>query len=53
MGTTGKLELASKINELPQVKAIENGWQYLELDCNGWMVSVSVKPLEEVDGCTG
>jgi hypothetical protein len=44
MTTTGKLELTIKINELPQVKVIENGWQYFELDCGGRIVSVSVKP---------
>jgi hypothetical protein len=44
MATTGKLELTIKINELPQGKTIENGWQYFELDCDGRIVSVSVKP---------
>jgi hypothetical protein len=44
MTTTGKLEIIIKITELPEVKAIENGWQYFELDCNGRIVSVSVKP---------
>jgi hypothetical protein len=44
MATTGKLELTIKINELPQGKTIENGWQYFELDYDGRIVSGSVKP---------
>jgi hypothetical protein len=44
MATTGKLDLTIKINELPQAKSIENGWKYFELDCDGRIVSVSVKP---------
>jgi hypothetical protein len=44
MATTGKLDLTIKINELPQAKGIENGWKHFELDCDGRIVSVSVKP---------
>jgi hypothetical protein len=33
-----------KINELPQAKAIENGWQQFEIDCDGRIISVTVKP---------
>jgi hypothetical protein len=44
MATAGKLELIIKISELPDVKAVENGWQYFELDCEGRTVSVTVKP---------
>jgi hypothetical protein len=44
MPTTGKLELTIKINELPQAKTLQNGWQSFELDCDGRIVSVSVKP---------
>ncbi|MBW4689896.1 MAG: fertility inhibition FinO-like protein [Komarekiella atlantica HA4396-MV6] len=39
-----KLEITIKINELPQPKTIENGWQQLELDCDGQIISVIVKP---------
>jgi hypothetical protein len=35
MATAGKLELIIKISELPDVKVVENGWQYFELDCGG------------------
>jgi hypothetical protein len=44
MPTTGKLELTIKINELPQAKTLQNGWQSFELDCDDRIVSVSVKP---------
>jgi hypothetical protein len=44
MPTTGKLELIIKISELPQVKTVENGLQHFELDCNGRIFSVTVKP---------
>jgi hypothetical protein len=44
MPTTGKLELTIKINELPQAKTLQNGWQSFELDCDDQIVSVSVKP---------
>ncbi|MBD6620638.1 fertility inhibition FinO-like protein [Komarekiella sp. 'clone 1'] len=40
----GKLEITIKINELPQPKTIENGWQQFELDCDGQIISVTVKP---------
>ena len=42
--TQGKLEVTIKINELPQAKTIENGWQQFEIDCDGRIVSVTVKP---------
>jgi hypothetical protein len=44
MTTQGKLEVTVKISELPQAKAIENGWQQFEIDCDGRIVSVTVKP---------
>ena len=40
----GKLELTIKINELPEVKTVENGWQQFEIDCDGRIISVTVKP---------
>ena len=44
MPTAGKLELIIKISELPEVKTVENGLQYFELDCNGRIFAVTVKP---------
>ncbi|MEH2060645.1 MAG: fertility inhibition FinO-like protein [Nostoc sp.] len=40
----GKLEVAIKINEVPQSKTIENGWQQFEIDCDGRIISITVKP---------
>jgi hypothetical protein len=44
MTVTGKLELTIKINELPNAATIENGWKSFEIDCDGRIVSVTVKP---------
>lgn len=40
----GKLEVTIKINELPEAKTVENDWQQFELDCDGRIISVKVKP---------
>jgi len=42
--TQGKLEVTVKINELPEAKTVENGWQRFEIDCDGRIISVTVKP---------
>lgn len=44
MPIQGKLELTIKINELPDAKTVENGWQQFELDCDGRIISVTVRP---------
>lgn len=45
MATPGKLELTIKISEFPaNVMTVENGWKSFELDCDGRIVSVIVKP---------
>jgi hypothetical protein len=44
MGTTEILEPTIKINELPQAKRLQSSWQSFELDCDGRIVSISVKP---------
>ena len=45
MATVGKLELVIKIGEFPtDVKTVENNWKSFELDCNGRIFSVTVKP---------
>ncbi|MEP0755632.1 fertility inhibition FinO-like protein [Trichocoleus sp. Lan] len=45
MTTQGKLELTIKISEFPaDVKTVENGWKSFEIDCDGQIVSVTVKP---------
>ncbi|MDP5017643.1 fertility inhibition FinO-like protein [Anabaena sp. UHCC 0187] len=40
----GKLEVTIKINELPEAKTTDNGWQQFEIDCDGRIISVTVKP---------
>ncbi|WP_375513238.1 fertility inhibition FinO-like protein [uncultured Nostoc sp.] len=40
----GKLEITIKINELPQPKTIENGWQQFDLECDGRIITITVKP---------
>ncbi|GAX45953.1 hypothetical protein NIES4075_69740 [Tolypothrix sp. NIES-4075] len=42
--TQGKLEITIKINELPQAKTLENGWQQFEVDCDSRIISVTLKP---------
>lgn len=39
----GKLEITIKINELPQSKDIECGWQHFDLDCDRQIISATVK----------
>ena len=40
----GKLELTIKINELPQSRTVKNSWQQFEVDCDGQVFRVTVKP---------
>lgn len=40
----GKLEITIKIAELPNATAVENGWQHFQIDCDGRIISVTVKP---------
>ena len=40
----GKLEMTIKITELPQSQTVENGWQRLEIDCDGRIITMVVKP---------
>jgi hypothetical protein len=45
MSVPGKLELTIKINEFPaDVQTVENGWKEFDLDCDGHIISVKVKP---------
>jgi hypothetical protein len=44
MTVAGKLELTIKINELPNAATIENGLKSFEIDCDGQIVSITVKP---------
>ena len=45
MPTSGKLEITIKINEFPvDVHTRENNWKQFDLDYDGRIVSVTVKP---------
>ena len=45
MSTPGKLELTIKINEFPtDVKTVDNGWKEFDLDCDGQVVTIKVRP---------
>lgn len=45
MAIPGKLEIVIKISEFPaDVKTVENNWKQFEIDCEGKVVSVTVKP---------
>ncbi|MHC5854398.1 fertility inhibition FinO-like protein [Nostoc sp.] len=41
---SGKLEVTIKINELPEAKTAENNWQEFEIDCDGRIINIIVKP---------
>ena len=44
MTIAAKMEVVLKISELPEAETVENGWQKFELDADGIIVTVSVKP---------
>jgi hypothetical protein len=45
MSTPGKLELTIKINEFPaDVQTVENGWKQFDLDCDGRLITLKVRP---------
>lgn len=41
---TGKLEIIIKTSELPQAKTVENGWMQFEIECDGRVVTITLKP---------
>lgn len=44
MTVTGKLELTIKITELPDAATVTNGWKSFEVNCDGQIISITVKP---------
>ena len=45
MTIPGKLELTIKISEFPEdAQTVENGWKSFEVDCEGRVASITVKP---------
>lgn len=41
---SGRLELTIKISEIPTPRTVENGWQQFEVDCEGTVFTITVKP---------
>lgn len=45
MTVAGKLEVTVKISEFPtDVQTLDDGWKSFEIDCDGKLVSITVKP---------
>ncbi len=44
MTIVAKMEVVLKFSELPEAETVENGWQYFELDSEGIIISITVKP---------
>lgn len=45
MAIAGKLELTIKINEFPvNVETDQNAWKSFQIDCDGQLISIKVKP---------
>lgn len=45
MPTPGKLEITIKINQFPaDARTVENGWKEFDIDCDGQIIRVTVKP---------
>ena len=44
MNVAAKMEVVLKISELPEAETVENGWQKFELDADGIIVTIVVKP---------
>lgn len=40
----GRLEVTIKINEMPTSQPVENGWHKFEVDCEGTLFSITVRP---------
>ena len=44
MSVQGKLDITIKINQMPTAEVIENGWKRFSINCEGRMVTMSVRP---------
>ncbi len=44
MTVAGRLEITIKITEFPASQTVENGWKSFEVNCDGQVISVIVKP---------
>src|SRR3990172_3277662 len=41
---SGNLELTIKINTMPEVQTVTNGWKQCDIDCDGVAVTITVRP---------
>lgn len=41
---TGRLEITIKISELPTPRTVQNGWQQFDINCDGIIFTITVKP---------
>ncbi len=41
---TGRLEISIKISELPTPRTVQNGWQQFDINCDGIIFTLKVKP---------
>ena len=41
---TGRLEITIKISELPTPQTVKNGWQQFDINCDGIIFTLTVKP---------
>lgn len=44
MAVSGRLEVVIKINELPHPRVLENQWRSFDVDCQGQIVVITIKP---------
>lgn len=44
MTIPGKLEITIKINTLPESQTADNGWKSFTVDCEGRLISITVRP---------
>ncbi|MEP0917009.1 fertility inhibition FinO-like protein [Leptolyngbya sp. DQ-M1] len=44
MPIAGKLEVVIKINELPKSEIVEHTWRRFFVECDGKIISITVKP---------
>ncbi len=44
MAISGRLEVVIKITELPRARVLDNGWKAFDVDCQGQIVAITVKP---------
>ena len=41
---SGNLELTIKIKDMPEAQTVTNGWKQCDIDCDGVVVTITIKP---------